>query len=90
METVKITYLGKKVTCNILERNNSDIIYGWILHEPYKKIPPQHFIARAFLTDLGFHQIGFTQKHRQLTPNEKENWMKLFRESASVVSIKIA
>lgn len=89
-KTTQNYYPGAKVTWNIIEKNKNSIIYEWILHKPYKKVPPQHEIARAFLTETGFHRIGFTRRNREMTPDEQNKWIKLFRESAMVVSLEEA
>ena len=81
---------GKKVTWRIIDKCKTNIIYEWILHEQYKDIPPQHEIARAFLTEKGFHRIGFTRKNNEMNLDEREKWIELLRESVSVVSMEEA
>lgn len=86
-EHIEKSYQGKKISYKVLEKNNDDFIYEWALHEPCNDTPAQHEVLRVFFTDTGIHQIGFTRKHRQMTQDEKEKWIKLFRESASIQSM---
>lgn len=82
-------YPGSKVSWNVIEENKNDMIYEWILHEPYKKIPLQHEIARAFLTKGTFHRVGFTRTKTPISLQEREEWIKVLKES-SVMSLKEA
>ena len=85
-DTTIAAYPGNKVTWNIIEKNENDIIYEWILHNAYKNSPPQHEISRAFMTKKGFHRIGLTCKHREMTKDERENWLRSLRDSVSIKS----
>lgn len=82
------SYPGNKVTWRIIEKNKADAIYEWILHKPYKNIAPEHEIARAFLTDTGLNRIGFSRKNREMSSDEREQCIKLLKDSVSLVSIK--
>lgn len=88
-KTTVAAYPGNKVTWTILEKNKSDILYEWILHESYQNIPPQHELARAFLTEQGLHRVGFVRQNREMSAEEREKWIKSLRKSA-VVSIEEA
>jgi len=80
------SYPGNKVSWKIIDNSANAIIYEWILHKPYKDIPPQHEIARIFLTKNGeFHRIGFTRQHTVMTEEERNKWIKSLRESTNVV-----
>lgn len=89
-ETILTAYPGNKVTWKIIEKNENDFIYEWILHKPYKDVSPQHEIARYFLTENGFHRIGFTRKNAEMNAAEREGWIKLLKENTSVVSFEEA
>lgn len=89
-ETILSAYPEGKVTWNIIEKNKNDIIYEWALHEQYNNVPPQHEIARGISTEKGLHRIGFTLKNKEMTPDIREKWVKLLRESALVVPLKVA
>lgn len=84
-ETTLSSYPGNQVTWRIIEKNKDPVIYEWILHKSYKDIPPQHEIVRAFITDKAFHRVGFTRKNEMMNPDEREMWIKLLKENASVV-----
>jgi len=85
-ETTLNSHPGNKVSWKILENSANDIIYEWILHKPCQDIPPQHEIARIFLTKSGeMHRIGFTRRNALMTPEERTNWIKLLRESTTIV-----
>lgn len=88
--TTLAAYPGNRVSWTIIEKNKDDIIYEWILHKPFKNIPPQHEIARAFLTENKFHRIGITRKNHEMTEEERQTWLKLLKESTSVVSFEEA
>ena len=77
-------YPGNKVTWNIIEKNKDDIIYEWILHKPYKNIPNQHEVARAFLINGIFHRVGFTRKNAEMSANERNTWIKLLKKSSVI------
>ena len=89
-KTTRSAYPGNKVTWRILEKNESDIIYEWILHKGYKNVPPQHEIVRAFLTKNCFHRIAFAKRYSEMSVVEREKWIKLLRESVTVVPIESA
>ena len=84
------TYPRNKSTWRIIEKNKNDILYEWILHKQHNGVPPQHEVARAFLTETGFHSVAFTRKSAEMSPDERGKWIKLLKESASVVSFKEA
>jgi hypothetical protein len=77
------------ITWKILEKNKNDILYEWILQK-HDDIPTEHEIARGFLTKTGFHRVGFTRKNAEMSPAEREKWIKLLKESTSVVSYQQA
>ena len=89
-ESILAYYTGNKVTWRLIEKNKSDAIYEWILHKPFKDIPPQHEVARAFLTDMGLHRIGFTRKNKEMSSEERERCIKSLQDSVAVVSIEKA
>jgi hypothetical protein len=89
-ESTLASNAGNKVTWRLIEKNKSDAIYEWILHKSFKNIPPEHEVARAFLTDTGLHRIGFTRKNKEMSPEERERCIKSLRDSVSVVSIEEA
>lgn len=86
-ETTRAAYPGKQFTWKILESNNNTATYEWSLHEAYKNIPPEHSVWRAFLTPQGFHNVGFTRRHGQMTPAEREKWLKIL-QTATLVKTK--
>jgi hypothetical protein len=75
-------YPSNMVTWNIIEKNKNDIIYEWILSEPYKNIPPQHEITRAFITKRGFHRVGIARKNMKMSQEERGYWVKQLKESS--------
>src|SRR5262249_15211111 len=79
-------YPNSKVSWRYIEKNQNDIIYEWVLHEPYKNIPLQHEIARIFLSQSGFHRIGYTRKGQEMNSSEREEWVKSLRQ-ANIVKI---
>jgi hypothetical protein len=83
-------YPGNQVFWNVIQVNKNDIIYEWILPKPYKKIAAQHEIARGFLTQRGFHRVGFTRKNGKMTDRERATWIKLLQENTSVIPFKEA
>lgn len=89
-ETTIDSYPWNKVTWKIVEKNKSDLIYEWILHKPFKSVPPQHVVVRAFLTDTGFHSIGFTRRNKEMTSDERGKWIKTLRDSVFIVSLEEA
>jgi hypothetical protein len=89
-ETILASYPGNKVTCRLIEKNKSDAIYEWILHKPFKNIPPEHEVARAFFTDTGLYRIGFTQKNKKMSSKDRDRCIKSLRDFVSVVSIEEA
>jgi len=84
------SFRGKQITWNIIDKNEDDILYEWYVTKPNKNDRPEHEIVRAFLTDAGFHKVGFTQIKKKLTPEQREKWIKLLRENVSVVPWKKA
>lgn len=88
--TTLASYPGNKVTWRQIEKNKSDAIYEWILHKPFKNIPPQHEVARIFLTNTGLHRIGFTRKNKEMSSEERDRYIKSLCASVSVVSIEEA
>lgn len=77
-------YPGNKVTWTQLRKTKSDLIYEWILHSQFKNTPPQHEIARLFLTDEGIHRIGFTRQHREMSEAERSKWIEIIEEDVSL------
>lgn len=87
-ETTLASYPGSKVIWEDIEKNKTDAIYEWILHESYKNIAPEHVISRTFLTSKGVYTIGFSLRNRGTNPVERERCIKLLRDSVSLVSTK--
>jgi hypothetical protein len=85
-KTTLAAYSGNRVSWNIIEKNKNDIVYEWILHEPFRNIPAQHEIVRAFRTKNRFYRIGVTRKYSEMNNEERENWIKFFKKSVSLVS----
>jgi|GEM_PF-1767108 len=81
-------YPEGKVTWKLIEKNKSDAIYEWILHKSLKNSSVEHEVSRAFLTDTGFHRIGFVRKNKEMGSEEREQYIKLLRNSVSVVNIE--
>ena len=77
---------GSKLTWNVIEKHPYEFIYEWILHEPYKDVPPQHEVARTFITDSGLYRVGFTYKKGQMPPQERRDWIKLLKYHAAMTS----
>lgn len=83
-------YPGVKVSWKVIQKNKSDFIFEWILYQHHENSPPQHEIARAFLTDSGLHRVGFTRKYSKMSPAEREKWISLLQESSSLVRLETA
>ncbi len=86
-ETLR-SYPENTVTWKIIEKDKRSAIYEWILLKPYNNIPVQHEIARGFLTKTGFHRVGYTKKNEQMNSEEREKWIKLLKNNASVVPFR--
>jgi hypothetical protein len=80
-EQLAKSYPGNEVTFRIIEKNEFDAIYEWILHKRYNSIRPQHEIARAFLTNTGFHRIGITYQDHEMNRVERDKWIKFLKEN---------
>ncbi len=85
--TTMASYPGNKVTWKILEKNKNAVTYEWILHDTYEHVPPQHEISRAILTKTGFHRIGYTKQNVMLTPDERQKWICLLKDSFSIMPV---
>lgn len=83
-EQLAKSYPGNEVTFRIIEKNESDAIYEWILHKRYNSIRPQHEIVRAFLTKTGFHRIGVTHQDHEMSSVERGKWIKFLKEDVSI------
>lgn len=84
------SYEGTKITWNLIELNKSDAIYERILHRSLNNLIPEHDIAKAFLTDAGFHRVAFTRKYKEMSPKEREQCIEILRNSTSLVSAEEA
>jgi hypothetical protein len=84
------TYADKRGTWQVIENNQQDCIYEWILHEPHEDGPPYHEIVRMFTTEFGIHRIGFTRQNAEIDTDEREKWIQLFKKSTSLVSFEDA
>ncbi len=80
---------SKKITWKVIEKNKNDIIYECISHEPCKGIT-EHEIAHIFLSEKNLHRIGFTRRNNEMSSDEREEKIKLLRESVSIVSLEEA
>lgn len=78
------TYPANILTYKIIKKNESDVIYEWILHKTYLNIRPQHEVARAFLTKRGFHRIGVTYQDREMSVAERDKWIKFLKDNVSI------
>ncbi len=83
-DTCLSSYPQNTITWKFIEKNKNAIIYEWVLDKQHNDIPPQHEIARAFLTETGFHRIGITYKNKQFNLSEKEKWIGLLKETAII------
>lgn len=88
-EITSFSYPGSKITWKIIEKSEYDSIYEQILRGE-GATPTEHDIARVFLTPSGLHRVAFTRKHTEMSFEEREKWIRLLKESASVVSFKEA
>lgn len=88
-EATSFSYPGSKITWKIIEKSEHDSIYERILHGE-GAIPTEHDIVRVFLTKFGLHRVVFTRKHTEMSPEEREKWIRLLKESATVVSFEEA
>ncbi|MBS0621348.1 MAG: hypothetical protein JSR80_00075 [Verrucomicrobia bacterium] len=79
------SYPPNIISWQIIEKNDDDIIYEWMLRQSYKTDVIEHEIARAFLTSTGFHRVGFTRKYRLMSAEEREKWIKLLKENISIL-----
>jgi hypothetical protein len=89
-ETTLASHPEAKVTWNSIEKNKSDAIYEWTLHEPLQNIAQECEVARVFLTEIGLCRIGFTRKNQVMTSEERARCIKLLKESVSLVGIEEA
>jgi hypothetical protein len=53
--------------------------------DPIKKIPFEHEIARAILTDNAFHRIAYTKKHDPLTPEERSRRIDILKDNIRII-----
>lgn len=83
-KTIYSDFKKNNVQWKIIENRPNDIIYEWISSKPSKKMPPQHQIARSFLTHTGWHQIVVTHPNGEMSPADREKWINTLKESASV------
>lgn len=72
-------------TWRLLEKNDKSFIFESILHEPYKQVPQQHEVVYGFLTDSGFHRIGFTKKNSMMSQQERKEWVNILKENVRLV-----
>jgi hypothetical protein len=89
-ETALSSYPGTKVTWNILEEAENEVIYEWTIHEPFLSVPPQYEVAKAMLSPRGFHRIGYTVRNKEVTDQRKAELTKLIRKNTRVVSFSEA
>lgn len=83
------SYFGQKVFWEVIEKTKSDAIYEMILSSLVdEKVLPEHEISRIFLTKTGLHRVAFTKKNGKMTSEERNQWIKLLRENASVISFQ--
>jgi hypothetical protein len=80
------SYPGSKVSWQIIEKNEDNAMYEWILHEQHEDIPPQHEIVRMFLTKGFLHRVGFTKRQVQMSPKEREQRLTILKQQTFVVS----
>ncbi len=84
------TYPENKITWNMIESSKNENLYEWILHEPYKNSRIQHNMTKQILTKLGSHCIIITKKDAPMTALERENWIKVLKESTQVLPFEKA
>lgn len=87
LDTMVKKYPKEIFSWKVLERNNGNIIYEWILHKPFKNIPSQHEISRIFLTEKGVQRVGFTRRYGQMSQTEKENWIENLKKDVSIIKL---
>lgn len=63
---------------NLLEQNENDFTYEWILLTPYKHHAPQHEVARIFLTEKYIHRVGIIRNKYEMSREEVNQWCGLF------------
>ncbi len=92
MNTLRQEFLSAhpdfKLSWNIIEQNKDDIIYEWALVTPLNELEQE--ISRLCIKDKEFHRIGFTKKHKEFLPEERQHWIKLLRESTTLLDFKAA
>ncbi len=79
-----------QVTWAVIEENENDVLYEWILHKRHHKLPEKHEIARSFLTEAGFHTVGVVRKNGEMSSDERTKAINLLKGSARVVSYEEA
>lgn len=84
------TYPEKQASWKIIEKTDKDALYEWTLYLPNENARPQHEIARAILSNTGFHRIGITKKNGIMSDLERQKWIKLLKENSSIISLKEA
>lgn len=76
-----------KVIWKVIEKNERDFLYEWIVHEPNQNAP-YHAIGRMFITNKGTHRIGIDHQHEKMSGDERKKLIRLLKESVSLVSFE--
>jgi hypothetical protein len=83
-------YPKGNISWNTIEVSNDQILYEWVIHEPYKNIRPQHSIHKEIFTNNGQNCAVITQAGGEMSSSDREKWIKVLNESTEVVPFKSA
>ena len=79
-----------KVTCNVIEEHENEVLYEWFMHVGHKRSPVQHEIARSFLTETGFHTVRISRGTGEMKEKERAVNIALLKKAARVVPFEEA
>lgn len=84
------TYPEEKMTWRVLEKSWDSAITEWILHEPHEDVPQQQILTRIFIRFGRVNTISITNRHGQMTGEERQKWIKLLKEKTSLLHFSAA
>ncbi len=89
-DTTLNSYPRDKVSFQVLKMGKADAIYEWVLHDNHGDVSKQRDITRIFLNKDNIYSIGFTTKHDLMTHVERDKWLALLQDSASIIPFEQA
>jgi len=82
-------YSGKITNWKVIEENKNDCIFEWTLEDTAQG-QLVNDIIRIFKTNCGVYHISYTRKDKVIHSDEKEQRIKLLKESACIISFEEA